>query len=334
MVSKNPAPQPPSVQQTAAAQTGSNISTALAQQQLNTIDQVGPDGSTKYSQSGTYAFTDPSTGQKYTLPKLTQTTTLSPEAQALKSTGQQTSQNLANLGKSQSERLSGLLASPFDLSNDATETRINELASKRLDPMLERRQASLDTKLSNQGIKLGSTAWDRAQESNLQGENDARNQLLLTGRNQAVSEALLQRNQPLNEIIGLSTGTQIGSPSFGGTPQSSMPTTDFAGLTANNYNQQYAQWQQQQQQNNSTLGGLFGLGSAAILASDRRLKTNIVRIGTAKNGIPLYRFKYRGIDAVQYGVMSDDVRRMKPAAIVWHPDGFDRVNYDLALEAA
>jgi hypothetical protein len=119
MVSKNPAPQPPSVQQTAAAQTGSNISTALAQQQLNTIDQVGPDGSTKYSQSGTYAFTDPSTGQKYTLPKLTQTTTLSPEAQALKSTGQQTSQNLANLGKSQSERLSGLLASPFDLSNDA-----------------------------------------------------------------------------------------------------------------------------------------------------------------------------------------------------------------------
>jgi hypothetical protein len=200
--------------------------------------------------------------------------------------------------------------------------------------MLERRQASLDTKLSNQGIKLGSTAWDRAQESNLQGENDARNQLLLTGRNQAVSEALLQRNQPLNEIIGLSTGTQIGSPSFGGTPQSSMPTTDFAGLTANNYNQQYAQWQQQQQQNNSTLGGLFGLGSAAILASDRRLKTNIVRIGTAKNGIPLYRFKYRGIDAVQYGVMSDDVRRMKPAAIVWHPDGFDRVNYDLALEAA
>ena len=43
---------------------------------------MGPGGAVKYSQSGTYAYTDPETGKVYQLPKLTQTTTLSPEQQA------------------------------------------------------------------------------------------------------------------------------------------------------------------------------------------------------------------------------------------------------------
>lgn len=246
----------------------------------------------------------------------------------------QTQQNLADLGKSQSEKLSGLLSAPLDLSNDATETRLNELASKRLDPQLAQQQTALDTKLSNQGIKLGSAAYDRANMDLAQQQNDARNQLLLTGHNQAVAEAIQARNQPINEIIGLTSGTQLATPQFANTPTTSVAGTDTAGLATNAYNQSYNTWLQQQNQNNSLLGGLFGLGSSAIIASDRRLKTAIRQIGEWFNGLPVYSFRYKAMPAdVHFGFMADDVARLKPAALAWHPDGFARVNYSLA-EAA
>lgn len=329
-------PQIPSVTETAAAQTGTNVSTALAQQQLNAVNQVGPGGSVTYDQSGTYDYTDPATGQTYSLPKLTQTTSLSPGSQQLYDTGQQINQNLASLGLEQSGRLSGLLGEPFSLDNDATESRLMELASKRLDPQLDRRRESEQTRLANQGIKLGSTAYDRAMEQVNQGENDARNQLLLTGRNQAVQEALLERNQPLNEIIGLSTGTQIAGPQAGGLPQTGLPTTDVAGLTTQNYNQQMQQYMAQQQQNNSLLGGLFGLGSAAIIASDRRLKTDIKKVGKTNDGQQLYSYKYRDDPSgrPQIGLMAQDVAKTKPEAVVPMLSGYMAVDYDKALEAA
>lgn len=328
------APSPPSVQQTAAAQTGTNVSTAIANQQLGAVNQYGPDGKLEYTQNGTYSFTDPATGQTYQLPKLNATTTLSPTAQTLKDTGQRTSQNLATLGEQQSQRLSGLLAEPFSLDNDATEGRLLELASKRLDPMLDRRRESEITRLSNMGVKLNSTAYDRAIEQVNQSENDARNQLLLTGRNQAVQEALLARNQPLNEIIGLSTGTQIGNPQFSGTPQSpGIPTTDVAGLTQSNYNQQYQQWLQQQQNNNALLGGLFGLGSAAIIASDERLKEDVHRVGATDDGIPIVTYRYKGDTVPHMGFLAQDVAKVKPEAVKPMLSGYLAVDMDKALAA-
>lgn len=308
-------PQIPSVTETAAAQTGTNVSTALAQQQLNAINQVGPGGSVTYDQSGTYEFTDPATGQKYTLPKLTATTTLSPGQQQLYDTGQQINQNLAQLGLEQSGRLSGLLSEPFSLDNEATESRLMELASKRLDPQLDRRRESELARLANQGIKVGSTAYDRAMEQISQGENDAYNQLLLTGRNQAVQESLLQRNQPLNEIIGLATGTQISTPQAA-LPQTGLPTTDIAGLTTQNYNQQWQQYQAQQQQQQALLGGLFGLGSAAIIASDERLKEDIHKVGETDDEIPIVSYRYKGDPVPRLGFLAQDVRKKRPEAVV------------------
>lgn len=336
MVSKPKAPQAPNPNTTAAAQTGSNISTAIGQQQLNAVNQVTPGGSLTYSQSGTYDYTDPSTGKVYKLPKMTATTSLSPEQQQLYQTGQQTQQNLANLAQDQSTRLSGLLAEPFSLDNDAVEGRINELASKRLDPMLDRRRQSEIGRLANAGIKLGSTAYDRAIEGLNQGDNDAHNQLLLTGRNQAVNEALLQRNQPLNEIIGLSSGTQVQSPQFASTPQTGLAGTDIAGITQQGYNNQLTQYNQQQQ----NLGGLFGtIGSVAgaalpFMLSDRRAKTDIKRVGKADNGLPIYSYRYKHGGPTQIGLIAQEVQRKNPEAVAKTLSGLLAVDYGKALEAA
>ena len=82
------------------------------------------------------------------------------------------------------------------------------------------------------------------------------------------------------------------------------------------------------------VGGLFGLGSAAILASDRRLKTAIRKVGDMFNGLGLYLYRYKGETETHLGVMADEVAEIMPAALVWHPDGYDRVNYDLAMGVA
>lgn len=64
------------------------------------------------------------------------------------------------------------------------------------------------------------------------------------------------------------------------------------------------------------LGGLIGAGaSGAKLFSDERLKTDIKRVGTLDNGLPVYTFRYRGSSKIQMGVMAQDVERVKPDAV-------------------
>jgi hypothetical protein len=320
---KSQAPQPPNPYQTAQAQTASNKETAIAQTGLNAQNQVTPYGNLTYSQEGTWADGTP---------KFTATQTLTPAQQGILNSTQGTQQNLANTAQEQSGKLSGLLNSPFSLDNTAVESRINELARMRLDPQLQQQQTALDTKLANQGIRLGSAAYDRAQLGQGQIANDARNQLLLTGRQQSISEALTQRNQPLNEILALAGQGQIQQPSFAQTPQTGVAGTDIAGLVNNQYNAQNQQYMNQQQQQNGLLGGLFGLGANALMMSDRRAKTDIKRVGTADNSLPIYSYRYKSGGPVQIGFMADEVRQVNPGAVVRGDDGLDRVNYERAAE--
>ncbi len=314
----------------AGSQTASNISTALSQQQLNAVDQIGPQGSVKYTNTGqTYSFTDPSTGQVYNLPKMQQTTQLSAAGQKLFDTNAATSQNLGDIANSSSQRLGGILNTPFSLDNDKTEARLLELGSKRLDPALARAREAEITRLSNQGIKEGTTAFDRALSRVGETENDARNQLLLTGRNQAVNEALLQRSTPINEIIGLASGTQVGMPSYTPTGQTGMAGTDVAGITANANAAANQQYGQQMQQWNSGVGGLFSLGSSALMAfSDKSMKTDIRDTGEEIAGVPVKTWRWKGDGRQDIGVIAQDAQKVDPSLVDDnHPSGKLRVKY-------
>lgn len=78
------------------------------------------------------------------------------------------------------------------------------------------------------------------------------------------------------------------------------------------------------------IGGLVGgLGSAAITKfSDRRLKENIVQIGTYDNGIPKYSFNYLWSDEPQIGAMADEVESILPSAIGNYM-GYKTVDYSM-----
>ena len=69
--------------------------------------------------------------------------------------------------------------------------------------------------------------------------------------------------------------------------------------------------------------------------SDRRLKTDIKRMGTAKNGLPIYTFKYKGDpkELVHIGFMADEVEKKHPEA-VGLSHGYKTVDYERAAKAA
>ncbi len=67
--------------------------------------------------------------------------------------------------------------------------------------------------------------------------------------------------------------------------------------------------------------------------SDVRVKRDIVRAGTAENGLPLYNFKYLWSRKTYQGVMAQDVLAHSPGAVVHGPLGLLSVKYDeLGLE--
>lgn len=113
---KPKAPKAPDPAQTAAAQTGTNIGTAIANQTLGNVNQVTPDGALTYSQTGTKQWTDPTSGKVYDLPTYTATQTLSAGQQAIKNQSDKAELNLATLAAGQSAKLNDLLGRPVDTS--------------------------------------------------------------------------------------------------------------------------------------------------------------------------------------------------------------------------
>lgn len=258
-----PAPDPVA---TANAQAKANSQAAQTQQQLNMVNQVTPYGNLTYSVTGQVKGPD---GKP--LPQYTATTTLSPEEQRNQQQ-QWEYDNLVNtLGINQTKKLTGILDTPFKLGNEATEARLDELGRARLDPMLERRRAALENRLYNQGVMPGTEAYARAMEADTQGANDAYNQLYLTGRGQANQELLTERNQPINETTALMSGGQVTQPNMVNTPTAQVAAPDIGGMTYQSYQMgPLAQWQNQQAQQQAMMGGIFGLGSAALGGWARR----------------------------------------------------------------
>lgn len=321
-------PKAPDPMQTATAQAGLNQTTATTQQLLNMTNQVNPWGSVTYNQTGNNSFTD-SNGKTTTVPQFTQTTQYDPAHQAIFDKTTETQGNLADLGAQQSAAFKDYLAKPFSFDNNDAANWSYDLASQRILPQQKEQQQALESQLINQGLRPGTAAWDREMRRNTNANTDQLNQLALTGRSQAFNEQLTQRNQPINEIGALLSGSQLTNPgqASAATPQTSVGGVDYTGLV----NQQY---QSKLQSSQGALGGLFGLagslGSSALMASDRRVKTEVSRVGTLDNGLPVYAYRYITGGPMQIGVMAQDVEVNNPAAVV-EINGIKHVNYGLAV---
>jgi hypothetical protein len=186
---KSDPPAPPNPAQTAAAQTGTNVSTAVANSFLGNMNQITPDGMLRFDPTDTYSWSDPSTGATYNLPRFTSTQLLSPAQQGIHDLGVTSKTNLAGLAANQSGMLRDKYGQPIDTSGgpsagdpnalggfdfqtgygnaddfSSDRKRVEEAMYQRLDPQLQRDRSQLEARLADQGIKYGSPGYQAAMD--------------------------------------------------------------------------------------------------------------------------------------------------------------------------
>lgn len=245
LFSKPKAPKAPNPEKTAAAQAKYNQQTAQAQAKLAMTGQTTTTGRLDY-------VADPSSPSGYRA-----VTSLSPEQQALYNQQVGNQSALGGVATRQIGNVSDALSQPVNLSNEAVEGRLMELGRSRLDPIFSERSDALETNLINRGIRPGSRAYESMRDTFGRERTDAYNQLLLSGRGQAVSEALAERDQPLRELQMLLGFGAPSSPQFQQTPAPGVAPVDYTSTVNNNYAQQMGQ-------HNAMLGGLAGIASAPL----------------------------------------------------------------------
>ena len=427
------APRVPTAQETAGAQTGTNVSTAVANAMLGNVNQVTPYGSLTYSQTGSHSWTDPSTGSTYSLPTFTARQTLTPQGQRIQNNVMGAQANMSRAADTASGRLSSMLSQPINLSNAPARGRVPQMQTVGQGPQmqtqiadaggitrsygandyshdrqrvedaimsraqggLDRDRKALEARLADQGIEIGSAAYGAAMDDYGRNVNDMRTSAILAGgqeqsrmvgmdadraafqnaaqaqqfsqnqagaafgndarqqmfsnqmagagfnnsaragqfdmqntaRQSALSEQYARRNQGINEIMSLLGGSQVQNPSFMNTGAGQIPTTDIAGMTQQQYQNQAGRW-------SNMMGGIGSIGMGLLSLSDRRAKTDIKHVGKTKDGqkIYAYRYKHEG-DAgpIHMGLMAQEVEKRTPEAVKTGEDGLKRVNYGIAL---
>jgi hypothetical protein len=160
---------------------------------------------------------------------------------------------------------------------------------------------------------------------NLQGGN-FQNQ----NRQQAIAEQAMQRGMSLNEMNALLTGTQVGMPNMPSFSTSAPAGgVNYSGATNQGYNAAMNNYNAKQQQQQGLFGGLTDLaGTAAMfkMFSDRRLKSNIVRVGEHPIGVGIYEYDIFG--RRERGVMAQELLRVAPGRVRMHRSGYFMVDYE------
>ncbi len=287
-------------------------------------------GTSSSTSSQTYTPDGWTSTKGYYVPTYTATQTLSPEQQKILDQTQGAQLNLGTLANQQSAKMVDYLNQPVDLSSANIDKYVNDHWQSGFNNQWDRSQASLDQQLADQGVKLGSEAYSNAMRDFSTNKQAASDQYLGDMYNNAQQAILTQRNQPINEISALLSGSQVTQPTYAShTSTSTIPTTDYAGIVNQGYQNQMAGYNAQLQQSNAAMGGLFGLGSSLLggwAMSDRRLKTNIQEIGMMANGLKLYSFDYVWGES-STGLMADEVADLMPEAVSEGPGGFLMVDY-------
>ena len=145
-------------------------------------------------------------------------------------------------------------------------------------------------------------------------------------RQQAIAEEAQRRGMSLNEMNALLSGQQVAMPqmpTFNQAQRSETP--QILNAVGQQYDAQLGAYNAQQAGMNNLLNAGAQLGSAAFMFSDRRLKSNIKRIGTHDIGVGIYEYTMMGMP--QRGVIAQEVQAVRPDLVKRHANGFLMVNY-------
>jgi hypothetical protein len=332
------APAAPNYQAAAQETAQGNLAAARAAASANRINQVTPYGNLNYAETGVDSQGNPT---------YTATTSLSDIGQQLLNNQNQASLGLGGTINSALGRVQSTMGQGFNpnLPQVGIEAGQNyqDAYMQRLRPQIEQGREALDVKLANAGIPVGSEAYKRAMMTQGQRENDlmlgATTQgfgVGLQANQNAYNQAMTNYNLPLNTLSALRSGSQVQNPSFvNSAQQATTGGADILGASQMGYNAQMGDFNAKQAAQQNFNQGLMGLGAAGIMASDIRMKENIVRIGTLPNGLPFYQFEYISEfkdhplagHGTHTGVMAQEVQALIPDAVTTLDNGFMAVDY-------
>jgi hypothetical protein len=207
---------------------------------------------------------------------------------------------------------------------------------------LQNTQYAQDQTAEDQAVTAGqseaATLFGEGNQAQAQGfgqlaTQNSMNNAMISGNlaNEASALGLSQSgaDYDLNLMNGLLNGQQVSMPSFPSSSQASqaqsanlLQAAEAQGnADLNTYNAQVGNA-------NATDSDIAsGLGTAAAAAafyfSDARLKTDIKRVGTTDDGIPIYTYRFKGSPVVQMGVLAQEV----PHLTATSPEGYLMVDY-------
>lgn len=259
----------------------------------------------------------------------------------------------------QNEQLRSQLANQgITQGSQAYNTAMGQFGQQRNDAATQAALQGITLGMQQQGMQFGQQNQLRQLAAALQNQQFAQSE---QARARAMQEQAYLRNLPLNELNSLRTGNQVSMPQFPSyAQQATTGGPDLVGAANNTYNAQMGAYNAQQAGNAGMMGGLLGLGSLGLQASgaglfgiaggigsgnltggslvgsswgpaysisDRRLKRNIRRVGTADNGLGIYSYQYVWGGPTQIGYMADEVETVSPEAVITMPSGYKAVDY-------
>jgi hypothetical protein len=251
--SSGSAPSAPDYISLANQTAANNLKAAQAATAANRVNQYTPYGSLNYEQSGTDSQGNPmwSATQTPTAPlgaaaELSQYNVLGQYANPF------TGGNLPSYG-----------INPGQTYSDAI--------MQRLQPQQEMQQKQFDAQMANQGIPVGSEAYQNAARQFQQGQNDQRTSAIVGGMNtglqanqQQYGQNLTTYNNALANALGIKN---LATPNYiNPASQQTTAGADVLGAANAQYQAQLGAYNAQQAQNNNQLSGLMGLGGAALMS--------------------------------------------------------------------
>ena len=279
--------------QAAQATTMGNLFGARAATQANRINQNTPYASLNYTQS------------------------LDANGNPVWTANQQLAQPLQSaLGNIQGQ-LAQNTANPFDISQFQAQTgqgytgmegwdKATSLINQRLQPQIQQSNDRLQAQLANQGIAPGTEAYNRAMTQQGQKTNDLLTQAQLAGTQvqnqlqsqslaqqqannsalqQNYSQALAQKNLPLQQLGAFQQATTPGY--VNPYSQAAVSGTDYLGAYTTSRAADIAAQNAQAAKTANLQNGLFGLGSSAILGAGgiANLGTSVLNGATTLGGL-------------------------------------------------
>jgi len=267
------APPPPDYAGAARATSQGNLDAARTAAAANRVNQVTPYGNLNYSVNPESQY-DP-----FGNPTWTATTTLAPAQQQLLDIQNQTSIGMGNLQNQGLNYVENMISQPFDTSGLA-QTGINpsenysDAIMRRLQPQLAMETKSFDQKMANQGIPVGSEAYTNAKRAFDMSQNDrlvaaqtGGIDVGLRANQQGFGQLGYIRNEPINTLNAIRSGSQVTNPTFQSVPQQATTQgADILGATQAGYNAQLGGYNADQAASSANNAGLMQLGGTALMA--------------------------------------------------------------------